>query len=53
MKKMYHMIIMILILSLILCSCSTDSTEKVSNGKSDGFTLFMKRSELTNREDTY
>jgi len=39
MKKKCEMIIMILILSLILCSCSTDSTDKVSNGKSDDFAL--------------
>ncbi|HYE69688.1 MAG TPA: hypothetical protein VEA58_13810 [Anaerovoracaceae bacterium] len=39
MKKTGNTLISILILSLILCSCSPDSTEKVSKGKSDDFTL--------------
>lgn len=39
MKKTGYMLITILILSLILCSCSRVSTEKESKGKSDDFTL--------------
>ena len=39
MKKICYMLITILILSPILCSCSTGSTEKVSKGNSDDFTM--------------
>ncbi len=42
MKKICNMLITILILSLILCSCSTVSKEKVSGGKADDFTLLAE-----------